>query len=141
MVALCYAAGEANSPESFGAWGYVKKPLGKQKAMHLDPEICAGASDVNTGDPFMRALSVLVVVHESYHLRRWGAAADEAKVECMAVRHWKVGAAMLGATPESIAELWPYALVAHYELSNLSDWFGNKPYYQEDCQVPPLRND
>jgi hypothetical protein len=84
----CYDELEDGSPWSHGAWGYVWKPVGKAKFMHLDDRMCEGALGVN--DPelpvWKRALGVLVLTHESYHLRRWGAAANEAKVECKAGR-------------------------------------------------------
>ncbi len=141
VVAKCYAPGEANSPDSLGAWGFVYQPIGQQKDMHLDPLVCQGALSVN--DPLVpawqRALGVMVLIHESYHLRRWSAAGNEAQVQCRAIRHWKVGMRILGASEETITELWPFALVAHYELSNISDWFGERPYRDDNCNVPRLK--
>lgn len=135
----CYASEEPDSPWGHDAWGYVRKPLGKARLAHLDGRLCAGALEVNGALPdWQRALGVLVLTHESYHLRRWGAAGDEAKVECRAIRHWRVVARRLGATEPTIAELWPSALAAHYELAGYVDWFGDKPYEDPTCDVPPL---
>jgi hypothetical protein len=136
----CYGRDEKDAPWSYGAWGYVVKPVGQSKFAHLDVQICAGALDVNGDLPaWQRALGVSVVTHESYHLRRWGAAGNEAKVECQAIRHWKVVARRLGATEETVTELWPSALAAHYELAEFQNWMtGERPYYDPDCEVPPL---
>lgn len=138
----CYLPGDESSPDGFGAWGYVWKPTGKARYMHLDAPVCEGALRIN--DPLVpawqRALGPGVLIHEAYHLRRWGLAGNEAAVECKAIRHWKVGARMLGATEETVAQLWPYALAEHYELANYVDVFdaGNRPYYDPSCNVPPL---
>ena len=142
---LCYDLEEQGSPNLFGAWGYVKKPLGKAKKAHLDLVICNGALNVNDQSipAWQRALGVSVLIHESYHLRRWGAAGDEAKVECKAIRHFRTGARLLGATEETVEELWPAALAAHYELAEYeSIWDGGKkPYYDPNCNVPRLHED
>jgi len=135
----CYAFAEPDSPWGHDAWGYVRKPLGKSRLTHLDERLCLGALDVNGELPaWQRALGVIVLTHEAYHLRRWGAAGDEAKVECRAIRHWKVVARRLGATEETVAELWPAALASHYELASYRDWLGERPYDDPSCDVPPL---
>jgi hypothetical protein len=138
---LCYGADEPGSPYDLGAWGYVRKPLRKAHRAHLDADLCDGALDINGADTevWQRALGVLVLVHESYHLRRWGAAGDEAKVECKAIRHVKVGARMLGASESTVEELWPFALASHYRLAEFRVWLTDeRPYYDPDCDVPPL---
>lgn len=137
----CYGPDEKGSPEYFGAWGYVKTPLARASKSHLDDTICEGALGVN--DPelpaWQRALGVSVVVHEAWHLRRWRFAGNEAKVECQAIRHWRKGARLLGATPETLTELWPAALATHYELANYVSWMdGTRPYFDPRCEVPPL---
>jgi hypothetical protein len=141
VAALCYTPGEKGNPDDFGAWGYVRKPLGKQAAEHLHPLVCAGALAVN--DPLLpawqRAAGVMVLVHEAYHLRRWGGAADEAQVQCNTVRHWKVAARLLGASEPTVAELWPAALAFHYRLTEFTNlWTGERDYYDAGCVVPPL---
>ena len=84
----CYEGVEDGSPAVEGAWGYVKKPLGRAKYAAIDGTLCAAALHLNDEsiDAYHRALGVLVLVHESYHLRRWGNASNEAKVECQAIR-------------------------------------------------------
>jgi len=137
----CYRQEEPDSPWGYGAWGYVIKPLGKQKFGHLDVDVCEGALRINdeTLPGWQRAIGSLVLIHESYHLRRWSGAASEAKTECKAIRHWKVGARMLGATEETVEDLWGEALASHYRLAEYTDWMdGSRPYYDPTCEVPPL---
>lgn len=143
VVARCMTQDEKDSPFSYNAWGYVLMPTGKQRAEQLDTKVCLGARGVNDASipRWQRALGVMVLIHESYHLRRWGYAGDEAKVQCQAIRHWKVAARLMGASEEAVAELWPWALAAHYEEANLVDWFGNFPYRYDACQVPWLEPD
>ena len=138
--AKCYAREEPDSPWGYGAWGYVNTPLRTQGFSHLDERLCAGALAVNdeTLPTWQRALGVLVVVHEAYHLRRWSAAGSEAKVECKTIRHWKVAARMFGATEETVEDLWPSALASHYRLTTYQDFMGEQPYYDPTCKVPPL---
>lgn len=136
----CYEADEDASPWGYGAWGYVKRPLKTAGFMHLDSRLCAGALDVNGDLPaWQRAIGVEILVHEAYHLRRWSAAANEGRAQCEAIRHWKVVAVALGATEETVEELWPIALADHYERSNMVSWLtGERPYYDPDCVVPEL---
>jgi len=136
----CYQPEELDAPEGIGAWGYVNIPLAKARYMHVSDVMCNAARDVNGDAPrWQRALGVLVIVHEAYHLRRWGAAGDEAKVECRAIRHWRVGARLLGATEETVTELWPYAIAYHYRLTGYEDlWSDDRPYYDPGCDVPPI---
>lgn len=141
VEAWCYSFDEEDAPAAVGAWGYVLVPLAQQTEMHLDNKVCIGALAVNQKNvpAWQRAIGVATLVHESYHLRKWGAAGNEAKVECKAIRHWKDAARMLGATEETVAELWPYALAEHYELANYLDvWNQTRPYFDPSCDVPPL---
>jgi hypothetical protein len=146
VKASCYLAKEPDSPWSRGNWGHIDatrgaRQLANETVLHLDSRICVGALRVNDSavPAWQRSLGVLVLVHEAYHLRRWGAAGSEAKVECKAIRHWKVAARLFGATDQTVAELWPHALTHHYEVtSRTSVRTGDRPYYDPSCQVPPL---
>jgi hypothetical protein len=115
------------------AWGYTNM-IREHIVMH--PALCAGATAV--GNPalpgWQRATGVLVLVHEAYHLRRWGGRWDEARVECRAIRHFRVGAALLGASPEVANDLLPYALAAHQRMVTL---FPN--YRDRRCKLPLWR--
>jgi hypothetical protein len=99
----------------------------------LHPALCAGALAVsNPALPlWQRAVGTLVLVHEAYHLRRWKARWTEAKVECQAIGHFKVGAKLLGASPELENELLPFALAAHQRMVTLFP-----AYRDRGCKLP-----
>ena len=61
-------------------------------------------------------------------MRLWPWRRNEAEVECHAIRHFKVGARLLGASPELANELLPYALAAHARMGRL--------YRDDNCKVP-----
>jgi hypothetical protein len=112
------------------AWGYTNMLY---DYIELHPVLCAGVLGVT--DPtlpmWQRATGVLVLVHESYHLRHWRWRFNEAKVECQAIRHFTVGAALLGASPQLANDLLPYALAAHERMGRLF------PEYREPgCKLP-----
>lgn len=140
---VCMAADETDSPATLNAWGYVNTPLAKQHQEFLDAQLCESATSVNDTSilPYFRALGVSVLVHESYHLRRWGGAGNEGAVECKAIRHWRVAAQVLGATPATLTELWPWALAQYYEEANLTTIYGDRPYRDDDCHVPDLNQE
>ena len=137
----CYDADEEDSPYGMGAWGYVAVPTAQQHYEALDSRICAGALNVNDVSlpVWQRSLGILVLTHEAYHLRKWGGSGDEGKVECKAIRHWHVAAQLLGASPATMDELWPWTLAVHYRLTDYIDPLnGNKPYDDPACNVPDL---
>ncbi|HET9674847.1 MAG TPA: hypothetical protein VFP31_08535 [Gaiellaceae bacterium] len=115
------------------AWGYTNM-IREHIVMH--PTLCAGATAVDdtTLPGWQRATGVLVLVHEAYHLRRWGGRWDEARVECRAIRHFRVGAELLGASTEVANDLLPYALAAHQRMVTL---FPN--YRDPSCKLPLWR--
>jgi hypothetical protein len=82
-------------PTQTRAWAYTDM-IHEHIVMH--PALCAGAAAVNdaTLPLWQRATGALVLVHEAYHLRRWGGRWDEGRVECRAIRHFRVGAELLG---------------------------------------------
>lgn len=122
----------ADDPWSPLAWGYTR--LEWSYAI-LDPFLCAAALDVVDGSEafpaWARALAVSVIVHESYHGRRWSGRANEALVECKAIRHWTVAMRLLGASEEIVDELKGWALAHHWRLVRLAD-----EYHLESCGVP-----
>lgn len=123
----------AKDPFAKGTAGYTW--LGENTA-YIDPKLCDAALDLNntTISQADRAFAVLVIVHESYHIRIWDLAGNEAAVECRAIRHWAVGAALLGASPETIVALRPFAIAEHWSIA------ARYPqYYTRNCHVPPLR--
>ncbi len=70
-------------PNPSRAWGYTNMV---DDYIVLHPALCAGALAVaDPGVPlWQRAMGVLVLVHEAYHMRRWAWRRNEAKVECQA---------------------------------------------------------
>jgi hypothetical protein len=99
----------------------------------LAPEVCEGARGV--ADPRLapqeRALGILVLVHEALHVRRWKNRWVEARVECLAIRDFTLGAVLLGGTPEEAAELLPYGVAAHRQMGELSP-----QYADPTCALP-----
>jgi hypothetical protein len=117
-------------PNPQRAWGYTDM-VNEYVVMH--PSLCAGAEAVADGSlpPWVRATGVLVLVHEAYHLRHWALRRNEAKVECQAIRHFREGAKLLGASPELANDLLPYALAAHDRMVRLY------PEYRDPrCRLP-----
>jgi hypothetical protein len=117
-------------PKQPRAWGYTNMI---KEHIVLHPALCAGAAAVD--DPalplWQRATGALVLVHEAYHLRRWGGRWNEARVECRAIRHFRIGAELLGASPDVANELLPYALAAHQRMVTLF------PTYRDPgCRLP-----
>jgi hypothetical protein len=132
-----------------GVWAHVRVPVGRQHAAQARTPICEGALAVAHGDEswpdWKRALGVAVIVHEGYHLRHWSGAANEGKVECKAIRHFKVAVQLLGGTRRVADELFPFALAYHYELVYLSRLWsrsgvrpGRESYEDLTCEVPDL---
>ena len=119
-----------NGPNPARAWGYTDM-IGDYIVLH--PALCAGALAVSdaTLPLWQRATGVLVLVHEAYHLRRWSGRRSEAKVECQAIRHFKIGAERLGASQPLTNDLLAYALAAHERMVTL---FPN--YRDRKCKLP-----
>jgi hypothetical protein len=119
------------APNPSRAWGYTDM---LNEHIVLQPALCAGALAVS--DPLIplwqRATGTLVLVHEAYHLRHWRWRRNEAKVECQAIRHFIVGAQLLGASPELANDLLPFALAAHARMVRLF------PEYRDRRCRPPL---
>jgi hypothetical protein len=130
----CPSSAEWTSDPIWGggprAWGYTNMPY---EYVELHPALCAGALAVAdaTRPPWQRATGVLVLVHEAYHLRQWRWRFNEAKVECQAIRHFTVGARLLGASPPQANDLLPYALAVHARMGRLFP-----EYLEPGCTLP-----
>lgn len=120
--------GSAANPQR--AWGYTDM-VNDFSVIH--PVLCAGALAVTnaTVPGWQRATGVLVLVHESYHLRRWIGRNSEAIVECQAIRHFREAAELLGASPTLANDLLPYGLAAHDRMVRL---YPN--YRDRSCKLP-----
>ena len=117
-------------PNPQRAWGYTDMV---DDYSVIDPTLCAGVLAVSdpTVPAWQRATGVLVLVHESYHLRHWKWRRSEGKVECRAIRHFTGAAQLLGASPELANDLLPSALAAH-------EWMVRQyPNYRDPGCKPP----
>ena len=87
-----------------------------------------GASIPSNGSA--KALAVLTLVHESYHVRHWSWRLNEARVECQAIRHFRVGVRVLGGSQQLADRLLPFALAWHVELAR------DSVYQLPACRLP-----
>lgn len=112
------------------AWGYTY--LAWDFAV-VTSDLCKAALTRGEGGApdWEVVLGVLVVVHESYHVRPWSQRGSEGAVECKAIRHVRYAMGMLGYSPETIDRLMPWALAAHWRLAALAP-----EYFQNGCKVP-----
>jgi hypothetical protein len=121
-------------------WDYVIFYGGQPAdSARVDPLICSGALAIPgaaagqpTGlDDWQLAIAVLIIAHESYHLRKWSLNADEAAVECRAIRHFTTTVQLLGGTHALAERLLPWALAFHFRMAALH------PEYRSPRCKPP----
>jgi hypothetical protein len=112
-----------------GAWAYTDLD---EDWIVLHPALCAGALDVSERSlpTAQRAMGALVLLHESFHVRRWKYRRNEGRVECAAIRAFKAGAQALGASKEEAEVLYAYALALHLRTVQLF------PEYRVACRLP-----
>jgi hypothetical protein len=108
------------SADSASSFGYAYTNLRDDYAV-LSPLVCAGALGVGSAHVprWQQALGVLVLVHESFHLRHWRWRKHEGKVECQAMVFFRDAAARLGATETEAYDLYAYAIALHLYKVNL----------------------
>lgn len=82
-------------------------------------------------EPWRTAVAISVLTHESYHVRHWRYRADEAQVECQAIRHWSAAAGMLGYDAVAAELLYPWAAAAHFRIGVRAP-----AYNLPSCKVP-----
>lgn len=126
----CAEHGE-DSILDYEAWGYVYLGIPE---IHMGVYLCHAAENVTSNRYGLsrRAFAVMVLVHESYHTRSvWDHRGDEGRVQCKAIRHFRVGAQMLGASPELATTLRAYALAWHWRLAAR-----HPEYAYKGCKVP-----
>ena len=122
-VAMAYSlgVGEVRCPSQnewdadFGsAFGYAYTNLVLDYTV-LSPVVCAGAVGVGSAavPDWQQALGVLVLVHESFHLRHWRWRRDESRVECQALIYFREAATRLGASAVQAYALYAYAIALH----------------------------
>lgn len=125
---------EAEWAADFGSsFGYAYTNLVEDYAV-LSPLVCAGVRGIAaTRVPtWQQALGVLVLVHESFHLRHWRWRRNEGKVECQAMVYFREAAVRLGATEAEAYDLYAYAIALHdYKLRVFPE------YRDRGCIVAP----
>jgi hypothetical protein len=119
--------------ETIGVWSYAHIRGGYAV---LKRGLCDGALAVADArfPAWQRAAGVLALVHESFHLRPWRHRRNEGKVSCQAINNFEVGARLLGAPPEQVNELLPYALALHWRTIRLFPL-----YHDRACRLPIWR--
>lgn len=114
-----------------GAWGYVWFSFGEPAVDYtiVKPYICADALRLAEVDEWDAALAVLVIVHESWHLREIKHNESEAVTECRAIKSFERGVMLLGGSARLARNLLGEALAIHrYWLP---------PVYQlKTCNLP-----
>src|SRR5664279_2050835 len=94
---------QVRCPDSFEEWSFdLGDPVDAQDVygrtftrtavVEFRSDLCPILDDLvsSAADDSTKALAVLPLVHESYHVRRWSWRLDEARVECEAIRHFRV---------------------------------------------------
>jgi hypothetical protein len=118
--------GAANSEDVYGET-FTRSPV-----VEFRWDLCPILDQLaySDADDSTKALAVLTLVHESYHVRRWSWRLDEARVECQAIRHFRVGVRVLGGSQELADRLLPLALAWHAQITR------NPAYYLASCRLP-----
>jgi hypothetical protein len=83
------------------------------------------------------ALAVLALVHETYHVRHWKWRQNEARVECQAIRHFRVGVQVLGGSPQLADRLLPFGREWHDRIAREP---GLPPDVVRGARVAPARD-
>src|SRR3954465_11758868 len=93
-----------------GSWGYTWLDADWTR---VEPELCEAAleagQDLTPREAWFTAIAVHVITHEAWHLRDWSLRANEARVECNAVKSDRKSFLLLGATPEQADSLYSWA--------------------------------
>jgi hypothetical protein len=134
---------QVRCPDSFEEWSFdLGDPVDAQDVygrtftrtavVEFRSDLCPILDDLvsSTADDSTKALAVLSLVHESYHVRRWSWRLDEARVECEAIRHFRVGVRVLGGSQQLADQLFPFALSWHEKITRIP------LYYLASCEVP-----
>ena len=117
------------------AWGYVNWPIAEQTDTKIHEKLCLGALAIDLDVPevpdWQKALGVMVIVHESFHLKHVRNALSEKITECRAFRKYDEAFRLLGAEPAVMARLMPLAIARHF-------WFLREiPKYDlKSCETP-----
>lgn len=92
---------------------------------------CRTCYAADFGTEWQVANAVLVVAHESFHVRRWALRGSESAVECRAIRHARSSSLILGFSEERSWALLPWQLAFHWRIGVLAP-----VYASPGCNVP-----
>jgi hypothetical protein len=135
---------EVRCPDSHEEWSFdlgdplnageiYGRTLTRTGTVEFRPDLCPILDSLvnSSADDSIKALAVLTLVHESYHVRHWGWRLNEAHVECQAIRHFRVGVRVLGGSQQLADRLFPLAIAWHNLITQ------NPSYYLASCELPP----
>jgi hypothetical protein len=135
---------EVRCPDSQEEWSFdLGDPLDAEEiygrtltrtgTVEFRPDLCPILDSLanSSADDSVKALAVLALIHESYHVRHWAWRLNEAHVECQAIRHFRVGVRVLGGSQQLADRLFPLALTWHNLITQ------NPSYYLASCELPP----
>lgn len=98
-----------------------------------EPLLALAAGDTSLYDDEDVAWSVLVLAHESGHLRGHAWSGDEALTERFALRHYRYTAMRLGASADRASDLLRHAVRIHRGMS--------EAYLAPGCRIPSVNAD
>lgn len=112
------------------SWGFTEM---RDHYIALRADLCPAAEhpEDESLSPYTRAIAVLALVHEAYHVRAWAWRWNESRVECQAIRHFRAGVKLLGGSQDTADVLFPYALMFHFLIARPGG-----TYYWAGCRVP-----
>jgi hypothetical protein len=122
----------ADLGDPFNAEEIYGRTFTRTAVVEFRSDLCPILDDLanSTADDSTKALAVLTLVHESYHVRHWRWRLNEARVECQAIRHFRVGVRVLGGSQQLADQLFPLALTWHAYITQ------GPAYYLASCVVP-----
>jgi len=137
------APAEVRCPDSLEEWSLdLGEPLAPEEiygrtftgtnVVEFRWDLCPILDDLSgsSADDTTKALAVLTLIHESYHVRHWSWRLNEARVECQAIRHFRVGVQVLGGSQQLADRLLPFGLEWHDRIAR------DRAYYLASCEVP-----
>jgi hypothetical protein len=104
-----------------GTWAYTFRDADwtRIKVGLCEAALAAEQPDYGGIEPWVVAIAVHVITHESWHLRLWQGRRDEARVECKAIRSDRRSFLRLGATPDQADDLYSWAWAFHIRQAKL----------------------
>jgi hypothetical protein len=110
----------------------LRANLRRHRSLEFRWDLCPILDDLARpgADDSTDALAVLTLLHESYHVRHWRWKLNEARVECQAIRHFRVGVQVLGGSPQLADPLLPFGREWHDRIAR------DPAYHLTSCEAP-----